>query len=199
MAQKINKSDKIWFDEKLFRDTARKVGLKDYDCYDIFSLQDSPLSNALYISTDKSQWESFREAFAYCMIRKHFIQQMLIMPNQKLLSQHKWAENDYAWVNEIYFIENITYSDGKIACAVSPHKIDIREFNIEAEFNLRFTDDRPLADDEYRANKEDINLMIESVKDGYFLSLYQDDYTYLQLFFGETESKYILIETALID
>ena len=192
--------DAIWFDHDLLIDLARRIGLNDFAGHDVYSYDHSPCSYAIYISTDKEQWESFREALVYCLIRKLFIRQGWIKPNQKLSSQTEWKEADYRWMDRWFsFMGDLTDGCGNIVCKVFPHRIDISDLDFSEEFNLFFTDDELLEEGEYRASAHDIRTISNSVMNGDFISVYWDSYDYSQLYFGITDHLYILIGIEIID
>lgn len=192
-------NDEIWHNKELYFEIVRKLGLSDHDCYDVYSYRSSGWMHAIYISTEVSLWESFREAFAYCMIRKLFVTQNWIKPNQKLSSQCEWVENDFEWMNrsDLYLHRVCSGGSGKLVRDIDPHEIDISDFNAKSEFNLGFKKCSVLDNsyDEYWANKQDRELVAGTIKNGSFISLYWDSYSYERLRFGVSGGLYILIET----
>jgi len=193
-------NDKIWTDEDLFISIAKKIGLNDYSSYDIYSFRIFPCTYGLYISTEKNQWASFREAFVYCIIRNAFILEEWIKPNQKLSSQTQWKENDFGWIDEcLYFMADIvtwdSFGEKIVKCSIKPHVEDsatITYFNSRNEMDT-------LKNGEYRASKQDIDLITKAIERGKFISLYWNSYLYEYLLFGESEDKYILINNALLE
>lgn len=193
--------DKIWNNQDLFATIARKVGLNDYSCHDIYSLRLFPYCcHALFISTEINQWANFREAFVYCMMRELFIREEWIKPNQKLSSQTEWEKNDFGWVDEcLYFMDNIISLDNDvILCTVDPHKADMTNFDPKTKFNYWCNTDK-IKNGEYKASALDIELITNIIQRGEFISLYTESYIYSHLLFGKSDGKYILINFQLVD
>ncbi len=184
----IDEVNEIWTNEDKFNATLKNVGLKDNECHTIYSYLSFPSTSALYMSLDKSQWISFIEAFAFFIIRSLFIYEQWIEPNESLSNQKVWDKNNYDWLYKIDFMYPV-FRGTKIVNSVIPHKFNAHDVKSKSDVWFRLCN----------TSKQDIDFIINKVINANFISLYDDSYTYDQLFFGETENEYIFIQLQLFE
>ena len=181
--EKLVVHDEIWRSKDLFLEIAKKVTIKDY-CHDVYLVADFPEYFSICISTDLRQWNgNYRDAFAYCMIRRFFILQEA-MPYQKLSSQKIWLDGDFSYMNNDYHFSGIHFIP-RISKTI---KIFDNE-TTDAKIFHRWLRDRSI----FNADEQKANIQISTfIENGSFITLCWDMWrTFL---FGEAMGKFVLIE-----
>ncbi len=159
-----------------------QIGLGDVKSKVSYAVRTYPTSTALYMSCQKNIWHDPLDAFIFFLIRNRFIYAGWLEPNGKFADQQKWVQNDNGWIKD---------DDGYelMSDFVSPHYVD------PDEFRKRFSEWFQASN----GTTGQIESVLSDIRNEKVISIYQNDYLYDRMYFGESTDKYFFTLLLLID
>ncbi len=161
-----------------FDDAVLNLSIEEHPAITIYALREFPLSSTIFVHTKKTLWDNYSKVFVYFLLRSYFIDQQWITPEASCLETEEFEQLN--WMDQIYW-----------DFETNPHEVSVTTFHKKvSEWLINACNG---------SEKDWDFIQQETAKSTQIVSIYNDEYLYDRVFFGETADTYFYVQLQLVD